>query len=191
MSSSPHEPYVSELRHIVTVAGLNYEIWWALKSDQTRPQFVDVLNRYPIYFQTAIHAHFVALLVSLYKLYETRADTYNIPRFLKLLQSGAALEPGVLASLDRQYQEMKPLWVKVSILRNKVFGHHSTAHSVEDAFREAAVTPNELRDLVAKTKSLLNELTQNLDRSTHAFNLGSGGEVVQVLEALQRAKRAP
>jgi len=133
----------------------------------------------------------VALLVSLYKLYETREDTYNIPRFLKMLRNDAALGSTVLASLDVQHQEAKPLWVKVSILRNKVFGHHSTAHSVEEAFQEAAVTPNELCDLVEKTKGLLNELTQNLERSTHAFNLGSGREVVQVLEALQRAKHTP
>jgi len=77
--------YIEELRDTVRVAWLNYEIWWVYKSTDTRPEYVDTMNRYPLFFQTSIHAHFVALLVALYRLYETRDDTYNIPTLLKLL----------------------------------------------------------------------------------------------------------
>src|SRR6187455_2633293 len=81
------ERYVEELRNAVTVAWLNYEIWWIYKSSDTRSEFVDTMNKYNLFFHASIHAHFVALLVALYRLYETRDDTYNIPTFLKLLHN--------------------------------------------------------------------------------------------------------
>jgi hypothetical protein len=85
------DKYVAELHHTVTVAALNYEVWWMYSSEDTRPEFVDAMNRYTIFFQTSIHAHFVALLVALYRLYETREDTYNIPSLLQLLRRGSVM----------------------------------------------------------------------------------------------------
>lgn len=61
--------------------------------------------------------------------------------------------------------------MKVCILRNKAFGHRSRAYSVEECFREAAVSPNELKQLMEATKELLNTLSYAWDRSCHAFNL--------------------
>jgi len=37
------EKYIDELRHTVTVAGLNYEIWWVYKSKDTRPHYLDAM----------------------------------------------------------------------------------------------------------------------------------------------------
>lgn len=188
--SKTHKAYIEELRHTVTVAGLNHEIWWTYKSKDTRPQFLDVMNEYSIFFQTSIHAHFVALLVSLYRLYETRKDTYNIPTFLELLEKDAVLPSGTMQSLRSKYAQAKPLWIKVNILRNKVFGHRSVAHTSEEAFAEAAVTPDQLRELMELTKSLLNELTHKLEKSTHAFNFGAGSDIVRLLTALRREPKA-
>ena len=178
------EAYIKELRHTVTDAGLNHEIWWVYKSKDTRPQFVNAMNRYPLFFQTSIHAHFVASLVALHRLYETRPDTYNIPTLLRSLKEDETIDDKISIGLNKQYQKMKPLWVKVNILRNKVFGHRSTAHTVEEVFKEAAITPNEIRDLVDGTKKLLNELSHAWDRSFHAFNLGAQEETIRLLDDL-------
>ena len=178
--------YISELRHTITVARRNYEIWWVYKSKDTRPLYVDVMNRYGLFFQTSIHAHFVALLVGLYRLYETRDDTFNIPSLLKKLKAEKKLPSATLKQLEDIYKKQaKPLWIKVNILRNKAFGHRSRAHSVEEVFQEAGVTPNELRDLVEITKNLLNELTHAMDKSVHAFNLGSREDILRLLDDLK------
>ena len=179
--------YISELRHTITVAGLNYEIWWIYKSNNTRPGNIEAMNRYRLFFQTSIHAHFVALLVALYRLYETRNDTFNIPSLLKILREEARLPEATLNVLEKIYKEKaKPLWIKVNILRNKAFGHQSVAHTVEEVFEEAEVTPNELRDLVEATKKLLNELTHALDKSVHAFNLEARKDTLRLLEDLRK-----
>lgn len=184
--STDIDRYISELCHTTTVAGLNYEIWWAYKSKDTRPAYVDTINRYGLFFQTSLHAHFVALLVELYRLYETRDDTFNIPSLLRTLKTESLLPRTKLKLLEGIYKdESKPLWIKVNILRNKAFGHRSVAHTVEEVFNEAGVTPNDLRDLVETTKKLLNELTHAWDGSFHAFNLSSRGDILQLLNDLK------
>lgn len=177
--------YAAEIRHTAIVAWLNYEIWWVYKGADTRPEYVETMNRYTLFFQTSIHAHFVALLVELYRLYETRPDTYNIPGFLKLLADRNAVPADGLRQLQEHYAEAKPLWVKVSILRNKAFGHRSKAHEVSEVFAEAGVTPDELRRLVEVTRSLLNAATQAWARTTHAFNLSSRGDTLRLLGDLK------
>jgi hypothetical protein len=179
------EQYAKEMRHTANVAWFNYEIWWVYKSADTRPEYLSTMNSYPLFFQTSLHAHFVALLVELYRLFETRQDTYNIPDFLKLLSERGAIPSEVGASLQDMYDEAKPLWVKVSILRNKVFGHRSKAHTVSEAFAEAGVKPDDLRELVEITRRLLNVATQAASQTTHAFNLSARGDTVRVLDHLK------
>ncbi len=144
------------------------------------------MNRYSLFFQTSIHAHFVALLVGLYRLYETRDDTFNIPSLLKLLKEHGQLPSTTIELLDSIYKDQaKPLWIKVNILRNKAFGHRSVAHTVEEVFKEAGATPNELRDLVKVTKQLLNKLTHEWNKNVHVFNLGSREDTLRLLQDLK------
>jgi len=82
------ETYIEEVRHTAEVASLNYEIWWIYKEKNSRSKFINVLNRYPMYFQTSIHAHFVALVIALYRPFETRKDSLNLSMLLKSLLSG-------------------------------------------------------------------------------------------------------
>ena len=44
------------------------------------------MKNYKMFFQTSIHAHFVALIVALYRLYENNKNTINIPQLLKLTE---------------------------------------------------------------------------------------------------------
>lgn len=178
-------PHVAALRHGASVASLNYDIWWVYKSKECRPMYVGTMNRYPRFFSTSLHAHYVALLVALYPLYETRRNTYNIPRLLKILGKEDAIVAEALANADRLYAEAKPLWVKVGVLRNNAFGHHSDSLTIDQIFKKANMTPNELERLLDLTKKLLNSVTRALDGSVHAFNLGASEATIRVLKDLK------
>lgn len=89
--------HVDALRHSANVATLNYDIWWVYKSKEYRPVYVGTMNQYLGFFDTSLHAHFVALLVALYPMYETRKDTFNIPRLLKILDKERQIPANVLA----------------------------------------------------------------------------------------------
>jgi len=183
------DEFIHELRHTVSVAVLNYDIWWVYKSERTRPKYVEVMNRYHLFFSTSIHSHFVALIVALYRLYEKRRDTYNIPRLTDLLEKEGRVSAAALASIRAKSARALPLWKKVSVVRNKAFGHRSIAHTDEEVFREAGVSPNELKELLEVSKTLLNEITQERDDTVHAWNLSGTQDTERVLTDLG-AKRA-
>lgn len=179
------DQYATEIRHTVSTALLNFEIWWVYRGSDTGPKFINTMNKYPLFFQTSVDAHFVALLMALYRLYETRSETFNIPGFLRLLRVQQAISSEALTQLQHLYEEAKPIWVKVSILRNKAFGHRSNAHSVSDVFAEADVTADQLRSLVEVTQKLVNVATRDWAGTSHAFNLSSRADTVRLLNDLK------
>jgi hypothetical protein len=171
---------IGELRHAAIVAGLNYDIWWVYKG--SRERFVDAMNDYLEFFATSIHAHFVALLAALYYIYETRTDTVNVPRLLELLSAEGVLSQTDIAEAKKLYEAAKPLWVKVSILRNEQFMHRASKLNEEDgAFRKANIAPDDFKRLITLTRELLNSITHKRDRDTHAFNLSAAQDTVRLL----------
>ncbi|MGZ4883694.1 MAG: AbiU2 domain-containing protein [Halobacteriota archaeon] len=185
MSFDP-STYIDELRQATVAADLNYQIWWAYKSPDTRPRFIDTLNGYPLFFQTSIHAHFVALLVALYRLYETRHDTFNIPNLLRSLRAQALLPDSTIDEIELLQKNLKPLWLKVKLLRNEAFAHRTRALSFDEIFKKAKATPNDLRDLIEKTKHLINRVTRALDNSSHSFNLDASSDLLRLLQDLSK-----
>jgi len=165
--------YIEELHDTAVVAALNYEIWWTYKEKDSRAKYVNLMNLYTLFFQTSIHAHFVALLTALYRLYETRPDTLNVPGLLALLHKCEDFPCDVLAELKQLSDESKELWIKVGILRNEVFGHRSRKYSVGEVFKRAKVQPKELRQLIEKTEDILDKAKYPLDRGSYACNLRS------------------
>jgi len=180
------QKYIDDLRHTIMVAGLNYEVWWTYKERESRKKYVDTMNHYTMFFQVSIHAHFVAMLVALYRLYETRRDTVNIPDFIRILEKNACIPQVALNRIRQLYQDAHRLWVKVSILRNEAFGHRSNKYSVSEVFQKAGVKPNELKDLIERTKKLLNKITYELDRSVYAFNLEVADDINRILKDLRQ-----
>ena len=177
------EKYINELRQVVNAAAWNYEIWWAFKEKESRTKYVDTMNYYPEFFLISIHAHFVAMLVALYCLYEQRKDSINIPGLIKLLDKGNGISKEAVDRVLLHYNEAKPLWIKVSVLRNGAFGHRSNTQSVYKVFQHAGVTPNELKKLIKKTMEILKDVTQDGDLSVH--ELKAKTDTIQLLEDLK------
>jgi hypothetical protein len=179
-------PHVDALRHCTNVARRNYDIWWVYKSKEYHPIYVDTMNRYLGFFDTLLHAHFLAVLVTLYPIYEKRRDTFNIPRLLKLIDKERQIPANLVEKANALYAEAKPLWVRVGVLRNNAFGHRSDTKMIEEIFKEAGITPNQLSKLIELTKRLLNTISRALDGSVHAFNLDGKEAMLRVLQDLKQ-----
>jgi hypothetical protein len=186
MTTDEIEKNVRELQHAIVVAELNYEIWWVCKEKNSRTRFVDVLNYYPLYFQVSLHAHFVAMIISLYRLYETRKDTMNLPQLVRLLKKHSSLSTQEIKSMELDINSVKPLWQKVSILRNNMFGHRSNKLDDDDVWKKASVTPNQFKKLIDDSKRILNRITRLWARSSHAFNLSATHDAERLLEDLKK-----
>jgi len=178
--------YLTELCYMATVAERNFEIWWVYRNKKTGEKYKDTIDQYYQFFEMSIQAHLITLIVQLYCLYEKRDDTYSIPSLIKGLEENKEWE-----SLNKIYNdEAKPLWLKVGILRNKVYGHRSKSLTVEQSFIEAKVTPKELQKLVKVTKKLLNEMSLAYIYQSQAFNLSSHMDTLRLLDDLNSAQQS-
>lgn len=175
-----------ELHNAIIVAQLNYEIWWTYKEKQSRKRFVDILNAYPLFFQTSLHAHFVGMIIALYRLFETRNNSVNMPQLMDLLEKEGSIPESEVNRFKNEIKTIRPLWVKVSILRNNLFGHRSNALDNNEIWKKAKVTPNEFKKLIDESKKVTNEITSLWDRSGHAFNLSATEDTVELLGDLKK-----
>ena len=80
---------VEEMTNTIVHAVMNYEIWWTYQSKDYKNRYFDIMERYDQFFTASIHAHFVALLVSLYRLYEKRNDSVNFYLLIERLEQGS------------------------------------------------------------------------------------------------------
>jgi hypothetical protein len=169
------------------VAATNQDIWRVYKD--LRPTYVGVMKEYNEFFAASIHAHFVAFVVAIYRLYESKpgkgkTGTFNIPGIIMILRDNGDLPNTVLDELDEMQNRVKPYWEKIKVLRNRVFGHRSTAHKNEELFKQVAMRPDECTDILELTKNLLNKLTYAWDRSTHPFDNDARKDMIRLMDDL-------
>lgn len=179
------ENYIREIRDAIITSQLNHEIWWIFKDPDSRVKYLSTMNNYTLFFQASIHAHFVALLVALYRLYETRKDTYNIPVLLRLLEEERSISEDRMRELKSMHLRAKPIWKKVGILRNEAFGHRLSSSTVQNTFEKADTTSNEIGHLIKLTCELLNTATRARSRQSNAFNLSARQDTLEMLEDLK------
>lgn len=175
---------IAELMQAVRDASLNYDIWWVCKARGSRERYIDAIRKYPVFFQTSIDAHFVALLVALYRIFENRRDTINVRRLITMVANAGALPPSKRSELDELHGAAKPLWKNVSIIRSEVFAHRTKNSTPEKSFARAGLSPNEIKSLIDLSKKIVNLLSQAFDHSTFAFNLSAEGDTRRLLEVL-------
>jgi hypothetical protein len=150
-----------------------YDLWWLYENVETRPQILDKMNHYPEFFRYDSHAHFVAFVVHLAGLFETRGDTINLPALQSELTGAGLLDAAAAAKTGAILAEAKPLVPKVMILRSNLFAHRSSSLSYAKAFELADVTANQLGHLCDLSLRLVNCLliARNLtDRISHTIS---------------------
>lgn len=180
--------YIEELHHTIYVAGLNYDIWWTYKGKKYRKLLLDADYHYPLFFQTSLHAHFVALIVALYQLFEKRNDTVNFPHLLFLLKQVNKFNAKEINNIERKIKKLKPLWIKISTLRNKVFGHKTNEFNF-NPWQQAKITPNNIKKMIQQCQRLLNDISHKWARNTYAFNLSAQSSTRNLLKDLKRLRK--
>jgi len=177
--------HVTAVHHLLIRAALNYDIWWVYKSKETRPLYIKTMNEYVAFFSSGIHAHFLAYVAAMYALYETRRDTHNCNQLLKLFAAEPGVPQGRVREVKALLAEARPIWVKVGVLRNEVFGHLAVGTSTSSAFAKAAVKPDDLAHLLELSKQLLNTVRAGVGSIRHAYTLTARDDTIKLLENLR------
>lgn len=128
------------------------ELWWVLRGENTRPKYVNIMNRYNFLFRSLIGATFDAAIVALYTILEKRKDSYHIHRLFDLLK-----EQGIDTDLWKNKLEKCKKSVKgIIILRNNYVGHKSLSY--KEAFKEAGIKPDEWNNLIKDLVNITSEV---------------------------------
>ena len=181
-------PQISQgLRKDAVEARLHFEIWWAYGDPNNPALYSQVMDRYSTFFITSKNAHFVATILPLYRIFETRSDTVNLPQLLKKLREVKVLQSIQLIEFENEFLTAKPVWVKIATLRNEVFGHRSNKFTVEASFKKAGISANDIFDFIDKTLNLLNKVDLQLNSNSYqAFQTNSGEDIRQILNVFRQ-----
>lgn len=148
----------------------HYKIWNKLKEHQSQQNSVDKMKNYSEFFLMTKQAHFISYVVGLYKLFETRRDTINIPQLTKSLKQENQLTNNNLDKLEKLMNEIKTtLWTKISLLRNNAIGHSSKKMTFAEIYQKANITQVEVESLIDKTIQLINKITESLYSQTNCL----------------------
>jgi hypothetical protein len=142
------------------------------------------MNRYLSFFKTSIHAHFVAMIIALYRLYETRHDTINIPQLIGLLEHHYPLSKAAVNRINGMMGQAKPIWIKVDIIRSEIFAHLTNERNIGETFKKADIKYGQFKELIELSKKITNAIGQDYNGNTHAFNLRSKADTISLLSVL-------
>src|SRR4030095_7155848 len=117
------ENYIKPLALIIRSASFHFDIWWVYKEKNSSSKYLEVLREYPQFFNNSLEAHFLAMVVELYKLFETRKDTVNFPTLIGVIRQDKLLDKKLLGEVESSLTALKPIWVKITVLRSELFAH--------------------------------------------------------------------
>lgn len=150
----------------------------SLEDDDGRLKF----NRNLRFFSGVESALFNSTIVLLYSLYETRQDTINFCRLVEAIEDRASAEQ--LAEYRKRIEAVKPLWVQISILRNRLVGHQALDASALSIQSQSSLSVGDVDKLLEASKGLLFDIS-SAHYDTHIdFMEGSKPAVSSLLSRL-------
>jgi hypothetical protein len=193
LGSPPHEPQREVLpleerlyragQHVVR-ARLFLDLWFYFEEKTTRAKIIDTMREYNEFFRFTPHAYFVAYIVHIAAMFDRRKDTISLPRLAKEMKMSRLLQGNSAAEVDRLLAEAAPIASKVLVLRHYAFAHRSARISYDDAFKQAAVKPNQLHELTEVALKIANRLLLARGLKGEAFTTLPREDAEKMMKAL-------
>ena len=177
------DEHLEELVQTANVAELNYKIWWIYKHEP--PAYGAIFNRYLGFFRVSRHAHFVAMLMALYKLGDPHRDSASVRTLLCEAAEAPAFDPKVLSSAQTRLSALEPRWTKIRTLRHKLFAHRDRHLDYDAVLKSVAIKHDDFRDLVDQFFGLLNEILYYRQKTTWPRDKSTERDTRRMLEALK------
>jgi AbiU2 len=164
-----------------------FDVWREMQDGNKRQVYEPVVADYPIFFETTVIAHLIAMSTLLYPILETRRDTHNIPGLVRTMLDAKMDAPG-LSSAESQLAELRPAWAKLARVRNEVFGHRSNSRFPVQVFAEIRLHPDEIGGLIEQLKEVIRDLARIANTIvSHALTLSATEDTQRLM--LDLAKR--
>jgi hypothetical protein len=185
-SPLPFDERLERAAQLVVRSRIFYDIWLYFEGEETRPAIIETMRCFNEFFRFESHAHFVAFVVHIAALFERRRDTINLPLLVSEMKLTNLLSAECAAEVDTLVSQSEQLASKVIIMRSNLFAHRSATLSYADAFKKAAITANQLRDLTEIALKIANRLMLARNRNSHFFNVLPRADADAMLKTLAR-----
>lgn len=144
-------------QHVVR-SRLFFDLWYYFEGAETRPNIIETMREYNEFFRFTPHAYFVAYVVHIAGMFDKRKDTINLMRLAREMKAAHLIQGQAVTKVDALLAQAEPFASKVAVLRHNAFAHRSAGISYDAAFKKAAVTAAQLRELTELALMIVNRL---------------------------------
>jgi hypothetical protein len=92
--------------------------------------------------------------------------------------------------LRSKIAELKPVWIKLAVLRNEIFAHRTNQRAIADSFSKASVSPEEIESYIKAAQFIVRRLGVIRFGITYHFTPGSSVTMAKLIQDLRSMRRA-
>ena len=174
------------LREEVWRARVCWEAWWVMKGRRYRGKYHSVFEQYSDYFKVAIHSHFTALVMAIWRLHDSDPPGISLQTITGRIGPRPDIAQETLQQYRGRIRSIRPLVVGLETIRHKFLAHRDPAYTVERAFREANLKYRDLRRVVDNSLDLVNILLRARRLGSLSFDNSITADTVRVIRRLHR-----
>jgi hypothetical protein len=161
-----------------------FGIWQACQQSHGDNETVNMFNStYPGLFVWIEHSLLANSVNCLCFLNERRKDTLNFGSLLSRFKE--SLSDVSYRELESKISELKPAWVKLSVLRNEIFAHRTGKRAIEDSFSKASISPVEIESYIRTAQFIVRRLGVLRFGVTYHFTSSSGATMAKLIQDLR------
>jgi hypothetical protein len=174
-----------DIRDSLRLAGYSREIWWLMISDDPdREQFLQGRNRFSDFFEPTMVAHYVNFVITLASLYDTSEDAFSLDRLFKLLAPNQSKKGRPFQEIAAALEAASVVGKRLYLIRSKLIAHRLDKMLTRDYYAEAALSPDELRDLLQASQAIFTDLSYHLDHTREDFTDSAEPDCRALLELI-------
>jgi HEPN superfamily AbiU2-like protein len=170
------------IRADVIGARQHFEVYRTWMHTRYRLRYREVFIVYGNFIACDLRAHFAGMVTCVGRIFDSNPKAIGIAALLKADPSLEQVKPALLANARKLWDE------KVIYLRHQVVAHRSGGSNVEDAFKRAGISLNDLGRMIALCDKLIDAWSRKLGCHVHNSS-GAKGDLMAVLDALMRSRQ--
>lgn len=183
MKPSPSaQSLIAGIREDVIGARHHFEVYRTWMHRRYRVRYGELFVVYSNFIAADLRAHFAGMVTCIGRIFDGDMKTISIKALLKAEPSLSQVKPEMFAKATELWKK------KVIHLRHEVVAHRRGGSTVQDAFKRAKISLNDVGRLIGLLDKLVDAWSRQL--GCHSHNLsGARSDLLGVLETLMRARR--
>lgn len=174
------------LREEVWRAHACWEAWWIMRGRRYRGKYSSVFERYSDYFKVAIHSHFSASVLAVWRLHDPGSGAVSLQTVSGRMGPRPDIPQETLREYRRRLCSIRPVVSGFETIRHKFLAHRDPGYTVERAFREANLKYRDLGRVVDASLGLVNLLLRARRLGPLSFDNSVTADTVRVIRRLHR-----